>query len=219
MDIFSFTYIILSFQTFELITALRAGVTAIASTVNSTCNRVPELRPISTRVIVPIFMIPPRPLPNQNSHFIISPAMARARRTNNRVIARGKRRHFVIELKLKRKGKRKTSLYIYKFLSKKFSNYSFNFSFVKKFQIITLGKMFNYSFEFYFAKNSFNILQKKIYLNFLIKKNVQLLIRILFREKFIQYTLEKNLSEFYFAKKYLDYLLILQCHVLHETFY
>src|SRR6266542_330531 len=114
MDIFSFTYIILSFQTLELITALRAGVTAIASTVNSTCNRVPELRPISTRVIVLIFMIPPRPLPNQNSHFIISPAMARARRTNNRVIARGKRRHFVIELKLKRKGKRKTSLYIYK---------------------------------------------------------------------------------------------------------
>src|SRR6266540_2131135 len=147
MDIFSFTYIILSFQTLELITALRAGVTAIANTVNSTCNRVPELRPISTWVIVPIFMIPPHPLPNQNSHFIISSAMAKVRKTNNRVIARGKRRHFVI------------------------------------------------------------------------KKNVQLLIRILFREKFIQYTSEKNLSEFYFTKKYSDYLLVLRRHVLRETFY
>src|SRR6266498_1277612 len=133
MDIFSFIYIILSFQTLELITALHANVTAIASTVNSICNRVPELRLISTRVIVSIFMIPPHPLSNQNSHFIISPVMARTRRTNNKVITRSKRRHFVIELKLKRKGKRKTSLYIYKFLSKKFSNYSFNFSFVKKF--------------------------------------------------------------------------------------
>src|SRR6266540_3542730 len=116
MDIFSFTYIILSFQTLELITALRVDVTAIASTVNNTCNRVPELRSILTRVIVPIFMIPPHPFLNQNSHFIISPAMARVRRTNNRVIVKGKRRHFVIELKLKRKGKRKTSLYIYKFI-------------------------------------------------------------------------------------------------------
>src|SRR6266498_5181816 len=133
IDIFSFTYIILIFQTLELNTALHTGVTAIASTVNSTCNRVSELRSISTRVIVPIFMIPPHPLLNQNSHFIISSAMVRARRTNNRVIVRGKRRHFVIELKLKRKGKRKTSLYIYKFLSKKFLNYLFNFSFVKKF--------------------------------------------------------------------------------------
>ncbi len=133
MDIFSFTYIILSFQTLELIIALHASVIAIASTVNSTCNRVSELRPILTRIIVPIFMIPHRLLLNQNSYFIISPAMARVRKTNNRVIMRGKRRHFVIELKLKRKGKRKTSLYIYKFLSKKFSNYSFNFSFVKKF--------------------------------------------------------------------------------------
>src|SRR6266540_2125326 len=133
MDIFSFTYIILSFQTLELITALYAGVTAIASTVNSICNRVPELRPISTKVIVLIFMIPSRPLLNQNSHFIISSAMVRVRKMNNRVIARGKRRHFVIELKLKKKEKRKTFLYIYKFLSKKFSNYSFNFSFVKKF--------------------------------------------------------------------------------------
>ncbi len=133
MDIFSFTYIILIFQTLELITTLRTGVTVIANTVNSTCNRVSELRPISTRVIVPIFMIPSYPFPNQNSHFIISPAMARMRKTNNRIITRGKRRHFVIELKLKRKEKRKTSLYIYKFLSKKFSNYSFNFSFVKKF--------------------------------------------------------------------------------------
>ncbi len=79
--------------------------------------------------------------------------------------------------------------------------------------------MFNYSFEFYFAKNSFNILQKKIYLNFLIKKNVQLFIRILFCEKIIQYTSEKNLSEFYFTKKYSDYSLVLQHHVLHETFY
>ncbi len=79
--------------------------------------------------------------------------------------------------------------------------------------------MFNYSFEFYFVKNSFNIFQKKIYPNFLIKKNVQLLIRILFREKFIQYTSEKNLSEFYFAKKYSDYLLVLRRHVLRETFY
>ena len=69
--------------------------------------------------------------------------------------------------------------------------------------------MFNYSFEFYFVKNLFNILWKKIYPNFLIKKNVQLLIRILFHEKFIQYTLEKNLSEFYFAKEYSDYLLVL----------
>src|SRR6266542_6932491 len=133
MDIFSFTYIILSFQTLELITTLRAGVIAIASTVNSTCNRVSELRSISIRVIVPIFMIPPCLLLNQNSHFIISPVIARVRRTNNRVIVRGKRRHFVIELKLKRKEKRKTSLYIYKFLSKKFSNYSLNFSFLKKF--------------------------------------------------------------------------------------
>src|SRR6266498_4473225 len=133
MNIFSFTYIILSFQTLELITALRTDVTAIASTINSTCNRVPELRLILTRVIVPIFMIPSRPLLNQNSHFIISLAMVRVRRTNNRVIVRGKRRHFVIELKLKRKEKRKTSLYIYKFLSKKFLNYLFNFFFVKKF--------------------------------------------------------------------------------------
>src|SRR6266498_2880388 len=132
MDIFSFTYIILSFQTLELITALHENITAIASTGNNTCNRVPELKPISIRVIVPIFMIPPCPLPNQNSHFIISLAMVRARRTNNRVIVRGKRRYFVIELKLKRKGKRKTFLYIYKFLSKKFSNYLSNFSFVKK---------------------------------------------------------------------------------------
>src|SRR6266542_812624 len=136
MNIFSFTYIILSFQTLELITALRADVTAIASTINSTCNRVSELRPILTRVIVPIFMIPPCSLLNQNSYFIISPAIVRTRRKNNRVIVRGKRRHFVIELKLKRKGKKKTSLYIYKFLSKKFSNYSFNFSFVKKFTLI-----------------------------------------------------------------------------------
>ncbi len=42
MDIFSFTYIILIFQTLKLITALRASVTAIASTVNNTCNKVPE---------------------------------------------------------------------------------------------------------------------------------------------------------------------------------
>src|SRR6266540_4404709 len=111
MDIFSFTYIILSFQTLELITALHADVTAIASTVNSTCNRVSELRPILTRVIIPIFMIPSHPLSNQNSHFIISPAMVRARRMNNRIIARDKRRHFVIELKLKKKEKKKTSLY------------------------------------------------------------------------------------------------------------
>src|SRR6266498_2048470 len=140
MDIFSFTYIIFSFQILELITALRASITAIASTVNSTCNRVSELKPILTRIIVSIFMIPSCSLLNQNSHFIISPAMTRARRTNNRVIVRGKRKHFVIKLKLKRKGKRKTSLYIYKFLSKKFLNYSFNFYFVKKiylnFQII-----------------------------------------------------------------------------------
>src|SRR6266511_2685740 len=200
MDIFSFTYIILSFQILELITALRASVTAIASTVNSTCNRVPELRPISTRVIVPIFMIPPRPLPNQNSHFIISPAMVRVRRTNNRVIVRGKRRHFVIELKLKRKRKRKTSLYIYKFLSKKFSNYSFNFFFVKKIYS-------NYSFNFYFVKkiylNFSNSIElfiqfyfKKKISNYYFRKNVQLFIRILFHEKFIQYTSEKNLSEF-----------------------
>src|SRR6266540_969189 len=184
MNIFFFTYIILSFQTLELITALRAGVTAIASTVNSTCNRVPELRPISTRVIVPIFMIPPRPLPNQNSHFIISPAMARARRTNNRVIARGKRRHFVIELKLKRKGKRKTSLYIYKFLSKKFSNYSLNFSFAKKIYS-------NYSFNLYFAK--------KIYLNF--SNLIELFIQFYFKKKFQIITLIKMfnyLFEFYF---------------------
>src|SRR6266542_4933982 len=132
MDIFSFTYIILSFQTLEFITALHVGITAITSIINSTCNRVPELRPISTRIIVSIFMISSHPLPNQNSHFIISPAMVRVRRTNNRVIMRGKRRHFIIELKLKRKEKRKTFLYIYKFLSKKFSNYSFNLYFTKK---------------------------------------------------------------------------------------
>src|SRR6266508_61277 len=133
MDIFSFTYIILSFQTLELITALRAGVTAIASTVNSTCNKVSELRPILTKVIVPIFMIPPHPLLNQNSHFIISPVIVRTKKKKNKIITKSKRRHFIIELKLKRKGKRKTFLYIYKFLSKKFLNYSFNFSFVKKF--------------------------------------------------------------------------------------
>src|SRR6266508_1918450 len=133
MDIFSFTYIILMFQTLELIIALRASVTAITNTINSTCNRVLELRPILTKVIVLKFMIPPHPLLNQNSHFIISLAMMRVKRTNNRVIARGKRRYFVIELKLKRKGKRKTSLYIYKFLNKKFLNYLFNFFFMKKF--------------------------------------------------------------------------------------
>ena len=99
------------------------------------------------------------------------------------------------------------------------SNYSFNFTSKKKFQIITLGKMFNYSFEFYFAKNSFNIFWKKIYSNFLIKKNIQLLIQILFRKKFIQYTSEKNLFEFYFTKKYSDYSLVLWCHILCETFY
>ncbi len=132
---------------------MRADVTAIASNINSTCNRVLELRPILIKVIVPIFMILPHPLLNQNSHFIISPAMARVRRTNNRVITRGKRRHFVIELKLKRKEKRKTFFYIYKFLSKKFSNYSFNFSFIKN-----LLKFLNYLFNFYFVK--------KIYLNF-----------------------------------------------------
>src|SRR6266542_5515215 len=130
MDIFSFTYIILSFQTLELITTLRASITAIASTVNSTCNRVSELRSILTRIIVLKFIIFSHSLSNQNSHFIISLAMTRTRRTNNRIIMRGKRRHFIIELKLKRKGKRKTSLYIYKFLSKKFSNYSFDFFFV-----------------------------------------------------------------------------------------
>ena len=42
MDIFSFTYIILIFQTLKLITALHANVTAIANTVNSTCNKVLE---------------------------------------------------------------------------------------------------------------------------------------------------------------------------------
>ena len=63
------------------------------------------------------------------------------------------------------------------------------FYFKKKFQIITLGKMFNYSFEFYFMKNLFNILQKKIYPNFI--------------------------SQI----KYSDYSLILQYYVLHETFY
>src|SRR6266498_4151177 len=63
--------------------------------------------------------------------------------------------------------------------------------------------MFNYSFEFYFTKNSFNILQKKIYPNFLIKKNVQLLIRILFRKKFIQYTFRKKFIRILFHKKIL----------------
>ncbi len=92
MDIFFFTYIILNFQTLEFIIALHANVTAIASTINSTCNRVLELRPISTRIIVLKFMIPSSSLPNQNSHFIISSAMARVRRTNNRVIMRSKRR-------------------------------------------------------------------------------------------------------------------------------
>src|SRR6266542_4268938 len=186
MDIFSFTYIILSFQTLELITALRVSVTAIASTVNNTCNRVPKLRPILTRIIVPIFMIPFRPLPNQNSHFIISLAIARARRMNNRVIARGKRRHFVIELKLKRKGKRKTSFYIYKFLSKKFSNYSFNFYFTKKIYL-NFSNSIELFIQFYF---------KKKISNYYFRKNVQLFIQILFRKKFIQYTSEKNLSKF-----------------------
>src|SRR6266542_309701 len=35
--------------------------------------------------------------------------------------------------------------------------------------------MFNYSFEFYFAKNSFNILWKKIYPNFISQKNTQII--------------------------------------------
>ena len=42
MNIFSFTYIILIFQTLELIIALCTSVIAIASTVNNTCNRVSE---------------------------------------------------------------------------------------------------------------------------------------------------------------------------------
>ncbi len=42
MDIFSFTYIIFSFQTLEFVITLHADVTAIASTINSTCNRIPE---------------------------------------------------------------------------------------------------------------------------------------------------------------------------------
>src|SRR6266498_4059486 len=54
--------------------------------------------------------------------------------------------------------------------------------------------MFNYSFKFYFAKNSFNIFQKKIYPNFLIKKysitHSNFISRkihsIYFRKKFIQ---------------------------------
>src|SRR6266498_845139 len=87
--------------------------------------------------------------------------------------------------------------------------------------------MFNYSFEFYFTKNSFNILRKKIYPNFLIKKNVQLLIRILFREKFIQYTLEKNLSDKKILRLFIGFmtsrftrniLLIEICHVKFFNF-
>ena len=99
---------------------MHANVTAIASTINSTCNRVSELRPISIRVIVLIFMIPSYLLLNQNSHFIISPAMTRVRKTNNRVIVRGKRRHFVIELKLKRKEKEKLPFIYINFLAKNF---------------------------------------------------------------------------------------------------
>src|SRR6266545_4735517 len=56
--------------------------------------------------------------------------------------------------------------------------------------------MFNYSFEFYFAKNSFNILWKKIYPNFLIKKNVQLFIRILFRKKILRLFIGFTTSRF-----------------------
>ena len=108
------------FQTLELIIALRANVTAITNTINSTCNRVLELRPILTKVIVLKFMIPPHPLLNQNSHFIISLAMTRVKRINNRVIARGKRRYFIIELKLKRKEKRKTLFIYINFLAKNF---------------------------------------------------------------------------------------------------
>ncbi len=112
-------------------------------------------------------MIPSHPLLNQNSHFIISLTIARVIRMNNKVIVRGKRRYFVIELKLKRKEKRKTSLYIYKFLSKKFSNYSFNFSFMKKFTWIfelliqfllcekNLLEFWNYSSNFSFAKKNY----------------------------------------------------------------
>src|SRR6266508_4109030 len=91
--------------------------------------------------------------------------------------------------------------------------------------------MFNYSFEFYFVKNSFKILQIKIFSNFLIKKNVQLLIRILFREKFIQYTFGKKFIRILFRKKILrlfigfmtscftrNILLIEICHVKFFNF-
>ena len=97
----------------------------------------------------------------------------------------------------------------FSFAKKIYSNYLFNFYFIKKiylnfsnsielfiqfyfkkkFQIIILGKIFNYSFEFYFMKNLFNILQKKIYLNFILQK------------------------------KYSDYSLVLWRHILHKTFY
>src|SRR6266498_3798024 len=73
--------------------------------------------------------------------------------------------------------------------------------------------MFNYSFEFYFAKNSFNILRKKIYPNFLIKKNVQLFIRILFRKKILRLFISFMTSRFT-----RNILLIKICHVKFFNF-
>src|SRR6266498_1748285 len=87
--------------------------------------------------------------------------------------------------------------------------------------------MFNYSFEFYFAKNSFNILRKKIYPNFLIKKNVQLLIRILFhsiyfRKKFIRILFRKKILRLFIgfttSRFTRNILLIEICHAKFFNF-
>src|SRR6266540_1225164 len=102
---------------------------------------------------------------------------------------------------------------IFKFLSKKifklliqfffceknlleFSNYSSNFSFAKKIYLNFRITHLIFPLQKKFTRIIHSIfLQKKIS-NYYFRKNVQLLIRILFREKFIQYTSEKNLSEF-----------------------
>ncbi len=118
----------------------------------------------------------------------------------------------------------------------KFSNYSSNFSFAKKIYlnfwiiqlifplqkkftriihlIFILWKKFTWIFLIWL-----NYSFKKKISNYYFRKNVQLLIRILFCEKFIQYTLKKNLSKFYFTKKYSDYSLVLWCYVLYKIFY
>ncbi len=42
MDIFTFTYIIIIFQTLKLVITLYASITTITNTVNSNCNRISE---------------------------------------------------------------------------------------------------------------------------------------------------------------------------------